>query len=62
VREGEEATWVARNASIACSGWRGAVLGSRRRGVKREGVAETVERVCGEVQVVGRIARAVVVL
>jgi hypothetical protein len=32
------------------------------RGVEREGVAETAERVCGEVQVVGQIARAVVVL
>jgi hypothetical protein len=62
VREGDEATWAARNASIACSRWRGLVLGSRRRGVEREGVAETVERVWGEFQVVGRIARAVVVL
>jgi hypothetical protein len=62
VREGDEATWAARNASIACSRWRGSVLGSRRRVVKREGFAETVERVWGEIQVVGRIARAVVVL
>ncbi|KAJ7865117.1 hypothetical protein B0H14DRAFT_3133466 [Mycena olivaceomarginata] len=34
VREGDEATWAARNASIA---WRGSGLGSRRRGVEREG-------------------------
>ncbi|KAJ7846833.1 hypothetical protein B0H14DRAFT_3138632 [Mycena olivaceomarginata] len=38
-------------------GGAGRSWGSRRRGAEREGVAETAERVCGEFQVVGRIAR-----